>query len=210
MKKKTLHNALMGIIFGTLIYVPSAFASITFTPSTPTYRGTPSDTVNITCSVGDYLTQYSPVQDSMNTFACPFELNMIIGEMYDAGIGEYTFTECDSSVPDSECTFTRSYSDRAIDPGYISEATHSWTDVYTPPAEPSPDIFSFISNASTTFSSAVGFEWSEVSVFMNTLLVLIIGSSLGFLETLLPYIIGLLIIGAIVLLIYRSFRFLKH
>ncbi len=67
-----------------------------------------------------------------------------------------------------------------------------------------------INNASTTFTTAVGFNWSDVTAFMKTLLLLVIGSGLGLLETLLPYIIALIIISAIVYFLYRAFRFFRH
>ncbi len=67
-----------------------------------------------------------------------------------------------------------------------------------------------IDTASTTFTGAVGFNWSDVVAFMKTLLLLVIGSGLGLLETLLPYIIALVTISAIVYFLYRAFRFFKH
>lgn len=67
-----------------------------------------------------------------------------------------------------------------------------------------------ITNASTTFSTAVGFNWSDVVTFMKGLLLLVIGSGLGLLEVMLPYIIALVTIGAIVYFIYRAFRFFRH
>ncbi len=69
---------------------------------------------------------------------------------------------------------------------------------------------SVISNASSTFTTAVGFNWSDVVGFMKTLLLLVIGSGLGLLETLLPYIIALVTISAIVYFLYRAFRFFRH
>lgn len=67
-----------------------------------------------------------------------------------------------------------------------------------------------ITNASTTFTSAVGFNWADVTAFMKSLLLLVVGSGLGLLETLLPYIIALITIGAIVYFLYRAFRFFRH
>lgn len=78
---------------------------------------------------------------------------------------------------------------------------------YTPPVV---NMDTIISTASTTFSNAVGFNWSDVVLFMKQLLLLIVGSGLGLLETLLPYIIALVTISAIVYFIYRAFRFFKH
>jgi len=67
-----------------------------------------------------------------------------------------------------------------------------------------------VNNASTTFSNAVGFQWNDVIVWMKSLLLLVIGSGLGLLQILLPYIIALIVIGAIVYFLYRAFRFFRH
>ena len=67
-----------------------------------------------------------------------------------------------------------------------------------------------ISNASSTFTSAVGFNWADVVSFMKSLLLLVIGSGLGLLQVLLPYIIALVTISAIVYFLYRAFRFFRH
>jgi hypothetical protein len=69
---------------------------------------------------------------------------------------------------------------------------------------------SVITTASTTFSSAMGFEWSAVVTYMKTLLLLVLGSGLGLLQVLMPYIIALVVIGAIVYFLYRAFRFFRH
>ena len=67
-----------------------------------------------------------------------------------------------------------------------------------------------ISKASSTFTSAVGFNWADVVSFMKSLLLLVIGSGLGLLQVLLPYIIALVTISAIVYFLYRAFRFFRH
>jgi hypothetical protein len=67
-----------------------------------------------------------------------------------------------------------------------------------------------ITTASSTFTTAMGFNWSDVVAYMKTLLLLVIGSGLGLLQVLLPYIIALVIISAIVYFLYRAFRFFKH
>lgn len=67
-----------------------------------------------------------------------------------------------------------------------------------------------IDNASTTFTSSVGFNWGEVITFMKDLLLLVIGTGLGILQSLLPYIVALVAIGAIVYFLYRAFRFFRH
>jgi hypothetical protein len=45
---------------------------------------------------------------------------------------------------------------------------------------------------------------------MATWLLDVIGAGLGVLQQLLPYIIGLAVIGAIVYFLYRAFRFFRH
>ena len=67
-----------------------------------------------------------------------------------------------------------------------------------------------INAASTTFSTNLGFNWGDVITYMKGLLTLVIGSGLGLLQVLMPYIIGLVIIGAIVYFVYRAFRFFRH
>ena len=69
---------------------------------------------------------------------------------------------------------------------------------------------SIIATASSTFSTSLGFGWSDVVAFMKAQLLLIIGSGLGLLETLLPYIVALVIISSIVYFIYRAFQFFRH
>jgi hypothetical protein len=66
-----------------------------------------------------------------------------------------------------------------------------------------------INTASTTFTTSMGFNWGEVVTYMKTLLLLVIGTGLGLLETMLPYIIALVVIGAIVYFLYRAFRFFR-
>jgi thiamine transporter ThiT len=56
----------------------------------------------------------------------------------------------------------------------------------------------------------MGFTWGDVVDYMTGLLKLVIGSGLGLLQTLLPYIIALVIIGAIVYFLYRAFQFFRH
>ena len=67
-----------------------------------------------------------------------------------------------------------------------------------------------IANASTTFSTALGFNWSDVVSYMSSLLSLVLGTGLGLLQQLMPYIVGLVFIGAVVYFVYRAFRFFRH
>jgi hypothetical protein len=67
-----------------------------------------------------------------------------------------------------------------------------------------------ISTATSTFATTTGFSFSDVVAFMATQAKLVIGSGLGLLEALLPWIIALAVIGAIVYFLYRAFRFFRH
>jgi len=67
-----------------------------------------------------------------------------------------------------------------------------------------------ISTASTTFTTALGFGWSDVVTFMQSQLSLVLGTGLGLLQTLMPYIVGLVFIGAVVYFVYRAFKFFRH
>lgn len=67
-----------------------------------------------------------------------------------------------------------------------------------------------IATSSQAFTTAFGISWTDVVDFMKTWLLQIIGSGLGILQALMPYIIGLAVISAIVYFLYRAFRFFKH
>jgi hypothetical protein len=67
-----------------------------------------------------------------------------------------------------------------------------------------------IASSTTGFSTAFGFSFADVTAFMATWLLDVIGAGLGVLQQLLPYIIGLAVIGAIVYFLYRAFRFFRH
>ena len=67
-----------------------------------------------------------------------------------------------------------------------------------------------IASSSASFTTAFGINWTDVIAFMKTWLLQIIGAGLGVLQALMPYIIGLVVISAIVYFIYRAFRFFKH
>lgn len=67
-----------------------------------------------------------------------------------------------------------------------------------------------ITSASTTFTNTTGFDLGSVVTFMGTLIKLVIGTGLGVLQALLPWILALIAIGAIVYLIYRAFHFFRH
>jgi hypothetical protein len=66
-----------------------------------------------------------------------------------------------------------------------------------------------IASSSAGFLAAFGINVSDVVDFMKTWLLYIIGAGFGVLQALLPYIVGLVVIGAIVYFIYRAFRFFR-
>lgn len=67
-----------------------------------------------------------------------------------------------------------------------------------------------IDNATSTFNTTTGFELSSVVDFMSSQIALVIGTGLGVLQSLLPWIVALVAIGAVVYLLYRAFRFFRH
>lgn len=67
-----------------------------------------------------------------------------------------------------------------------------------------------IETASTTFAGTTGFGWGEVITFMGTLVKLVIGTGLGVLQSMLPWILALVVISAVVYFLYRAFKFFRH
>lgn len=67
-----------------------------------------------------------------------------------------------------------------------------------------------IANATSTFNTTVGFEISDVVTWMGDLLKLVMGTGLGLLQALLPWIVALAVISAIVYFLYKAFRFFRH
>ncbi len=67
-----------------------------------------------------------------------------------------------------------------------------------------------ITNASSTFTTTLGFNWDSVVAYMTGLLKLVLGTGLGVLSTLMPIIVALVFIGAVVYFVYRAFRFFRH
>ncbi len=77
--------------------------------------------------------------------------------------------------------------------------------------DPAPTgVAALIATASTTFIADLGFNWSNVIALMKSQMLIVMGTGLGVLRLMLPYVIALIIIGAIVYFIYRAFRFFKH
>jgi len=67
-----------------------------------------------------------------------------------------------------------------------------------------------VTTATAEFASTTGFSVSSVVDWMGDLLKLVLGTGLGVLQALIPWIIALTAIGAIVYFLYRAFRFFKH
>lgn len=67
-----------------------------------------------------------------------------------------------------------------------------------------------IDTASTTFQTTTGFSLASTVDFMGDLILLVIGTGLGVLQALLPWILALTAIGAVVYLLYRAFHFFRH
>lgn len=67
-----------------------------------------------------------------------------------------------------------------------------------------------ISDATTQFATTTGFTLDSVVVFMGSLIKTVIGTGLGVLQALLPWILALVAIGAVVYLLFRAFSFFRH
>lgn len=67
-----------------------------------------------------------------------------------------------------------------------------------------------INNASSTIANSLGISFADMTTFMAGQLSLVIGAGLGVLQSLLPYILGVVVLGAIVYFLYRGFRFFAH
>jgi len=68
-----------------------------------------------------------------------------------------------------------------------------------------------IASSTATLTTNFGFDIIAGAVdFMKTWLLFIIGAGLGVLQSLMPYIIGLIVISAIVYFAYRAIQFFRH
>jgi len=67
-----------------------------------------------------------------------------------------------------------------------------------------------IATATSTFASTTGFELSAVVDWMGNLAKLVIGTGLGVLEELMPWILAIIVIAAVVYFLYRAFKFFRH
>ncbi len=198
-------------------FLPAISHASTFTVS-PLVVGTDSENISVTSPdwtnlhVGVFMPATSFCEDNGGIANCGdagFDISAGLSSFTYASppTGIYYFVGFDTSDPnaDADCE-NGTYSSCTGSSAYIGE---SYTVVYSPVlANLSMDTI--IANASSTFTGAVGFNWSDVTTFMKSLLLLVIGSGLGLLETLLPYIIALVTISAIVYFLYRAFRFFRH
>lgn len=69
------------------------------------------------------------------------------------------------------------------------------------------DIYSI---ATTTFTTSVGFAYSDVTGWSDTMIKLLLGSSLGILSYQIRWIIAFLVFSTIIFFIYRGFRFFRY
>lgn len=67
-----------------------------------------------------------------------------------------------------------------------------------------------VDNATSTFESTTGLTFSDVISWMTVQLKLIMGTGLAILQDLMPWIVGLIALGAIVYFAFRAFRFYRH
>jgi len=58
--------------------------------------------------------------------------------------------------------------------------------------------------------TGLGLTATSTVAFMKTWLLYTIGAGFGLLQVLMPYIIGLIVIGSIVYFLFRAFKFFKH
>lgn len=67
-----------------------------------------------------------------------------------------------------------------------------------------------VDTASSTFISTSGFTFADTVSWMAVKLKLVLGSGLGLLDSLMGWIIALVVISAIVYFLFRAFRFFRH
>jgi len=67
-----------------------------------------------------------------------------------------------------------------------------------------------VDTATTTFQTTTGISLDSVVDYMSDLITLVIGTGLGVLQNLLPWILALVAIGAVVWFLYRAFKFFRH
>jgi len=67
-----------------------------------------------------------------------------------------------------------------------------------------------INSATSTFLTTTGFSLASVVDFMADQITLVIGSGLGLLQALMPWIVALALIGGAVYFLFRAFSFFRH
>jgi len=67
-----------------------------------------------------------------------------------------------------------------------------------------------ISTATSSFLTTTGFSLDSVVDFMADQITLVIGSGLGLLQELMPWIVALALISGAVYFLYRAFSFFRH
>lgn len=82
---------------------------------------------------------------------------------------------------------------------------------YTPPALPQTNTLSDItSSATSTFATATGIEYTELTAWSGSMIAMVLGSGLGVLSALMPWIIAIMVVMGIVGFLYAGFRFFRH
>ncbi len=212
-------KTIKGVIIASLVMLAplSAFAfNITVDPSTLSATSEDFTISSDDCTSSDYgVVVFTPDGTALNETDCsslPYTQSLDVWNLVSASLPDGTyhiaFFPFDGGQ-DPTC-IGNSYGVAGSYEACSSEYTSTGSFVLSSGSgSPSFSMDTVISNASSTFTTAVGFNWSDVVAFMKSLLLLVIGSGLGLLETLLPYIIALVTISAIVYFLYRAFRFFK-
>lgn len=71
-------------------------------------------------------------------------------------------------------------------------------------------VATLIATSSAGLNTAFGLSLADLINFMKNWLLYIIGAGFGVLDSLMPYIVGLVVISAIVYFLFRAFRFFRH
>lgn len=66
----------------------------------------------------------------------------------------------------------------------------------------------YINNATSTFQTTFGFSFSDVIDWVVLKMHLILGTGLGIVDAILPYVVGVIAIGVLVGLLYLVLKFL--
>jgi len=76
-------------------------------------------------------------------------------------------------------------------------------------------IASSTASINSAFTGAGGMSSNSVTIaqaidFLRNWITYVIGAGFGVLQALMPYIVGLVVIGAIIYFLFRAFRFFRH